>query len=178
MGRISRILSFTAFLIICFIPAHAQQGSFGEGVVTGSLSELSGKRRVLLIVERSSVLDASGQAKAILSEVYETEGEARRPFARIYNVIARKLNKYMTRHQSISAARNLSEAEFIVLFNLLEYRRLLGRPYPYGELFVILNDRSNGHEPRIVWKTRKTPMWAEDAIDDFIRELKTMRGEG
>jgi hypothetical protein len=124
------------------------------------------------------VIDASGQAKAILSEVYGMNAEPRGRFSYIYNALARKLNKYMARHQSISAARNVSEAEFIILFNLLEYRRPLGRPYPYGDLFIILNDRSNGHEPHIVWKLRKSPLWAEDAIDEFIRDLKVIRGEG
>lgn len=178
MRRLSRILSFAALLIICLVPAQAQEKTFSEGAVTGSLYELRDKRRVLLVVRRSSVVDASGQAKTILSEVYEPGVEPRGRFARIYNALARKLNKYMTRHQSISAARNISEAQFIVLFNLLEYRRPLGMPYPYGDLFIILNDRSNGHEPRIIWKTRKSPIWAEDAIDEFIRDLKATRGEG
>jgi hypothetical protein len=64
-----------------------------------------------------------------------------------------------------------------VPFNLLEYRRPLGRPYPYVELSIILNDRSKGHEPHIIWKTRKSPLWAEDSIDEFIRDLKATRGE-
>lgn len=178
MRRMSRVLSFALFLIICFVPAQAQRNTFNEGVVTGSLYELRDKRRVLLMVRRSSVVDASGQAKTILSEVYEPSAEPRGRFARIYNALARKLNKYMRQYQSISGARNISEAEFIILFNLLEYRRPLGTPYPYGELFVILNDRSNGSKPRIIWKTRKSSMWAEDAIDEFIRDLKATRGEG
>jgi hypothetical protein len=163
--------------MICFIPAQAQQNTLNEGAVTGSLYELRDKRRVLLIVRRSSVVDANGQAKNILSEVFEPGAEPRGRFARIFNALAKKLNKYMTRHQSISAARNISEAEFIILFNLLEVRRPLGTPYPYGDLFVILNDRTGGHQPRIIWKSRKSPMWAEDAIDDFIKDLKATRGE-
>lgn len=130
------------------------------------------------MVRRSVIVDASGQGRTILSEAYQPSAEPRGRFARIYNVLARKLNKYMLKFQSISAARNVSEAEFIVLFNLLEYRRPLGRPYPYGELFVILNDQEKGHEPRIIWKTRKSPVWAEDAVDEFIRDLKAARGEG
>ena len=178
MRRMSRVLSLVILLMICLAPAQSQRNTFNEGAVTGSLYELRDKRRVLLMVRRSSVVDAgSGQAKSILSEVYEQGVEPRGRFARIYNALARKLNEYMTRYQSISAARDISEAQFIVLFNLLEYRRPLGRPYPYGELFIILNDRSNGHEPHIIWKTRKSPLWAEDAIDEFIRDLKATRGE-
>jgi hypothetical protein len=158
--------------------AQAQQDSANEGAIRGSLSELRDKRRILLMVRRSIVVDASGQGKIILSEAYQPSAESRGRFARIYNLLAKKLNKYMIKFQSISAARNISEAEFIVLFNLLEYRRPLGRPYPYGELFVILNDRVKGHEPRIIWKTRKSSVWAEDAVDEFIRDLKAARGEG
>jgi len=178
MRHISRVLSLAALLIICPTLAQAQQGSFNEGAIKGSLSELRDKRRILLMVRRRVVVDASGRGQAILSEAYQPSAEPRGRFARIYNVLAKKLNKYMAKFQSISAARTISEAEFIVLFNLLEYRRPLGRPYPYGELFVILNDRAKGHEPRIIWKTRKSPVWAEDAVNEFIRDLKTARGEG
>ncbi|HEX8888378.1 MAG TPA: hypothetical protein VF779_04335 [Pyrinomonadaceae bacterium] len=178
MRRISRVLSLAVLLIVCPVLAQAQQDSANEGAIRGSLSELRDKRRILLMVRRSEVVDASGQSKTILSEAYQPSTEPRGRFARIYNVLAQKLNKYMVKFQSISAARNISEAEFIVFFNLLEYRRPLGRPYPYGELFVILNDRAQGHEPRIIWKTRKSPIWAEDAVNEFIRDLKAARGEG
>jgi hypothetical protein len=178
MRPIKKALPLIILLIICFHPAQSLQSTFNDGVVTGSLYELRGKRRVLLMVRRSSIVDASGQDKAILSEVYRPNVEQRGRFARIYNAIAKKLNKYMVKNQSISAARDISEAEFIVFFNLLEYRWPLGRPYPYGDMFVILNERSNGRQPHIIWKTRKSPRWAEDAIDEFIRDLKATRGEG
>src|SRR5689334_9625002 len=144
MRRLSRVLSLAVFLTLGPAPAPPQRHSLNEGAVTGSLNELRGKRRILLIVRRSPVVDAGGPAKTILAEVYEPGAEPRARFARIFNALARKLNKYMIRYQSISSARDISEAEFIVFFNLLEYRRLLGVPYPYGDLFVILNDRSNG----------------------------------
>lgn len=154
-------------------PAHVN-----ESGVTGSLYELRNKRRVLLMVRRSSVVDTSGQAKEILGEVFKDGGRASMRFPRTYNTLARKLNNYMKKHQSISAARNLGEAEFIVLFNVVEFRRPLGVPHPYGELYVILNENASGKQPRIIWKTRKTSMWVEDAIDDFLKDLKSLRREG
>jgi hypothetical protein len=84
----------------------------------------------------------------------------------------------MLKYRSISAAREISSAEFIIIFNLLEYRMPLGRPYAYGEMFVILNDRSGAGQPRIIWKTRKSPVTVEDAINELIRDLKDARGEG
>ena len=163
--------------MICFAPAQSQQRGINDIVVTGSLSELRNKRRIFLVVRRSSVIDARGQAGAILAEVFKTDTEPRQRFPRLYNSLARRLNKYMVKYQSISAARDVLDAEFIVYFNLIEYRRPLGYPYPYGELFVILNDRSEGARARIIWKTRKSPTWADDAIKQFINDLKAMRGE-
>ena len=178
MKRTKRVLLLALLLMIYSGQGLSQQNTFNDGVVTGSLYELRGKRRVLLMVRRSAVVDASGQAKAILAEVYGPSLEQRGRFPRIFNALARKLNKYMIKNQSISAALTISDAEFIVFFNLLEYRRPLGTPYPYGDMFVILNDRSYGRQPRIIWKTRRSPRWAEDAIDEFIRDLKATRGEG
>jgi hypothetical protein len=139
----------------------------------GSLSELRDKHRVWLIVRRGALLDARGADASVLSEVYK-EGSTRQNYPRTFNTIARKLNKYMREHASITAAQTLSDSEFIIFFNVLEIRRPLGTPYAYGELFIILNAPS---KPRIIWKTRGSGMFVDDAIGDFISELKAMRGE-
>lgn len=155
-------------------PAHTVQS-----VVNGSLNELRGKRRVLLMVRRSSIIDTREQAKTIIAEAFKAS-ELNSPvrFPRTYNTLARKLNNYMRKHQSMSAARDIQDAEFIVLFNLLEFRRPLGVPHAFGELFVILNETGDGKKPRIIWKTRKTSVWVEDAINDFLKDLKFYRQEG
>jgi hypothetical protein len=154
------------------------RGSDSGGGVMGSVQELRDSRRVLLMVRRSNVVDSRGMARTILTEAYRTDADTRARYPRLFNLLAHKLNKYMQKYQSISAVRDVSQADFIVFFNLLEYRRPLGIPYPYGELFVILNDRSGTRPPRIVWKTRKNSVWAEDAIEDFLKDLKAVRGEG
>ena len=146
-------------------------------VVTGSLEELRNSQRVLVLVNRSSVMDSRGQAKTILDEAYNTNPETRLRYPRLYNSLARKLNNYMKKYQSIRPAEDIAGADFIIFFNLLEYRRPLGVPYPYGELFVILNKRANGKPARIVWKSRKSSMWVEDAIGDFLKDLRAVRGE-
>lgn len=145
-------------------------------MATGSLAALKGKRVVYLMVRRSAVLDTSDDEKAILEEVNRA-GTRASNFPRTYNTIARKLNKYMKENQSISAASDIAEAEFILFFNVLEIRRPLGYPYAFGELYVILNDKSDEGKARIVWRTRKSGMFAEDAIDEFINFLKDARGE-
>jgi hypothetical protein len=178
MRCVERIpLLLLGLLLICLIPCQAQQRAVDDGVVKGSLVELRSKRQVLLLVRRSVVIDSRGQARSILSEVYRPNGEPPQHFARIYNTIAGRLNKYMAKYGSISAVRDISSAEFIIFFNLLEYRRPLGHPYAYGEMFVILNERSGSGQPRIIWTTRKSPITVEDAIDELIRDLKDARGE-
>jgi hypothetical protein len=177
------VLLILFFLLASSATGRAQrQVSEGAGggvgvVVTGSLADLKRKRRVLVLVRRSNVVDSRGSGEAILEEVFREDAAARIYYPRIYNSIVRKLNKYMVKYQSITAARNTSEAEFIVFFNLLEYRRLLGRSYAYGELFVILNETDPGRRPRIIWKSPKSPVWVEDAIEDLIKNMIVVRGE-
>lgn len=181
MRYIKAILpSLLIALLSCPTLNQAQEKPVEESdsVVTGSLAELRNRRRALLLVNRSSVFDSRGLTETVLKDAYGTDPDTRFRYPQIYNTIARKLNKYIRKHKGISAVKNISDADFIILFNLLEYRRPLGFLHPYGELFVILNDTSGGKRPRILWKTRKTPMWVEDAVGDFIRDLKAVRGEG
>jgi len=178
MRSARRISLLLGLLLTCLVLSQSQQGTVEDGVVTGSLMEIRTRRHVLLLVRRSAVIDSRGQARSILNEVYKPDIEPARQYARVYNAIAGKLNKYMHKYRSISAVTDISSAEFIVFFNLLEYRRPLGQPYPYGEMFVILNERSGSRQPRIIWKTRKSPIQVEDAVNELIRDLKATRGEG
>lgn len=178
--RCTKVIGLLVALLICQATAWAQADSAteSESVVTGSLSELKNSRRVFLLVRRSNVVDSRGLAKSILNEAYKEDTGAVIRYPRLFNMLARKLNNYMKRYQSITAVTDVSEADFIVFFNLMEYRRPLGFAYPYGEMFVILNNRTSGKPPQIVWKTRKSPVWAEDAIKDFLKDFKAVRGEG
>jgi hypothetical protein len=177
MRYVERISLLVCLLMICLTLAQSQQSTVDDSVVTGSLLEIRTRRHVLLLVRRSAVIDSRGQARSILNEVYRPDVEPARQYGRIYNAIAGKLNKYMRKYRSISAVMDISNAEFIIFFNLLEYRRPLGQPYPYGEMFVILNERTGNRQPRIIWKTRKSPVQVEDAVNELIRDLKATRGE-
>ncbi len=161
------------FSAVTLFPAQAQSAATDEGSVSGSLAEIRNKRRLFLIVRRSAVVDASGSANSVLSDLYKPD-DHRMNFPRTYNQMAQKLNKYMKERGSITAAQSAAEAEFIIFFNVLEVRRPLGTPYAYGELFVILNEPKR---PRIIWKTKKTGMFAADAMNALIRDLKDARGE-
>jgi hypothetical protein len=141
-----------------------------------SLEEIRGKRRVFLLATRSQVVDARGPDPSALLEVLGA-GKVRTHYYP-YSVVARKLNEYIRKRNGMMAVGDPSEADYIVYFNVLEYRRTINGVYPYGELFVILIRDAEGkpQQPRIIWRTRKV-LWAEDAAKEFLSELRRVRGE-
>jgi hypothetical protein len=121
------------------------------------------------------VLDVRGPDPSALLEAAGSGTVRMHPYP--YRVIARKLNEYIRKQRGMTAVGHVSEADFVIYFNVLEYRRALNGAYPYGELFVILNGGSEGKpQPRVIWKSRKA-LWAEDAVKEFLKELKRLRGE-
>jgi hypothetical protein len=145
--------------------------------VSGALTQLNGKRNVLLLVLRAGVLDTQGDNKAVLELALKTDPGPPLRHRLAYDTMAKKLNSYIKKYRSVNPAQQMGDADFIILFNLLEYRRILNVIYPYGELFVIVKKNTAEQVPLgIIWKSRKI-QWAGDAINDLIRELKTARGE-
>ena len=141
------------------------------------LTQLNGKRSVLLLVLRAGVLDTQGDNQALLELALKANPQPSARHRLAYDAMARKLNSYIKKYGSVTAAEELSDADFIIVFNLLEYRRILNVPYPYGELFVIVKQNPGAKIPLgVIWKSRKI-QWAGDAINDLIRDLKTARGE-
>ena len=143
-----------------------------------SLEEVRDKRNVLLIVFKSRVLDVSDRERAIIDDVLRADPQPKGRYRWVYGQIAKKLNKYMQKYQSLSAANELSDADYVIFFNVVEFRWILNTLYPYGELFVIVKGSPETlRPPRIVWRARKV-LFSEDAIGDLIKDLKAIRGEG
>ena len=142
-----------------------------------SLEEVRNKHYALLVVFKSRVLnvDAADRERAIIDDVLKADPEPKGRYRWVYGQLAKKLNKYINKYNSLTPARTLSEADYVIFFNVVEFRRILDTPYPYGELFVIVKG-SKLKPPRIVWRARKV-LVAEDAIGDLIKDLKTLRGE-
>lgn len=169
-------------LLVCLAPpARAQERRTdaveGNGVVEGSLAELRTRGRVLLLLTRSLVLDTRTPGESLIKQAYKADPQFQRRHGYAFNTIAAKLNRYMRKYGGMSAARGVGDAEYLLVFNLLEYRRTLGRAYPYGELYVVLNHPPGSkHPPRLLWKASKV-LWAEDAAKEFINELKIVRGQ-
>lgn len=148
--------------------AHASSG----------LNELRDKRRALLVVFRSRVLDVSNRERAIMEDVLKADPQPKGRNRWVYNQLAHKLNNYVRRYGSLTAANGLADADYIIYFNVVEYRNILNVVYPYGELFVILKGSPEQLKPpRIVWRANKV-LFAGDAIGDLIKDLKAIRGEG
>ena len=169
-------LTLAAYAGAAGTPARAQDPSGEHRPPEWSLSEIKDKRRVFLLATRSNVVDVRGPDPAALLKAAD-DGTAR-THRYPYFVIARKLNEYIRKRQGMAAVGRAAAADFVLYFNVLEYRRTFNGIYPYGELFVILNGGADGgtRPPRIIWKTKRAT-WAEDAAKEFLRELKRVRDE-
>jgi hypothetical protein len=151
----------------------------------GSLLEIRDKQRVMLLVGRSNIIDCRDMAQSILAEAARPEQKTDRGNAEAYLTIEQKLNAYMDKYKSLSMARDLESADFIVVFNVLQMHRNvtpqygpLPEPlYPFGEMFVIVNESNANPRSRIIWRSKKELMWVNDAVRDLINELKSVHGE-
>ena len=144
----------------------------------GSLADLKERRRVLLLTNRNHLVDSRGSAHTVLASLSKPQPQRpAHPYA--HNIIARRLNKYILGYRSLTAVRQVKDADFIIFFNVLRERPsfIPSRPFIYGEMFVILNGTPGDSRPRIVWRTQKELTGAEDAVTRFLKELKNLRRE-
>jgi hypothetical protein len=143
----------------------------------GSLAEVRDKQRALLLVFKSGVLDATDNEHSIIDQVLKADPAPRGRNLWVYGTLAKKLNSYIRKYRSLTPAHELTDADYVIYFNLVEYRRILNTMYPYGELFVIVKGSpENQKPPRVIWRARKI-LFAGDAINNLIKELKSTKGE-
>jgi hypothetical protein len=143
----------------------------------GTITELRDKQRAFLLVFKSRVVDVSDGDRAIIDDVLQADARPKGRYRWVYNQLAGKLNKYIRKYRSLSSATDLGDAEYVIFFNVVEFRRILSAVYAYGELFVIVKGSPQDLKPpRIVWRAKKV-LFAEDAIADLIKDLKMLRGE-
>ena len=168
-----KVLTPTLLLLVLYLSATAQ----APVADSNSLAEVRDKHSALLIVFKSRVIDASDSEGAIIDDVLRADPNPKGRYRWVYTQLAKKLNKYIQKYKSLSAANELSDADYVIFFNVVEFRRILNTPYPYGELFVIVKGSPEKLKPpRVVWRARKV-LYAEDAIGDLIKDLKAIRGE-
>jgi hypothetical protein len=170
-----RVLARALLILFFCFSAAAQTPELAEG---NSLEEVRDKRNALLVVFKSRVIDANDRERAIIDDVLHADPQPKGRDRWVYTQLARKLNKYINKYRSLSAAHGLSEADYVIFFNVVEFRRILNTAYPFGELFVIVKGSPEELKPpRVVWRAKKV-LVAEDAIGDLIKDLKALRGEG
>lgn len=177
--RAVKIVLFVAILFGCPELTAARNTCFTNGVKDeqNALRGIKQTDRVSLRVIRTPVVDASGSHESIVAEALKTDTRGARRHFYPYSVIARKLNEYIRKFRSMSATDEITQADYIICFNLLEYRRTVSGFYPYGELLVIYNQKvGDRRSARVIWKTNRI-MWAEDAVKKFLKELKRVRDE-
>ena len=165
-------------LLLISIPAVAQEpGDETAPSEANALEEVRNLQSALLLVFKSRVLELQDRERAIIQDVLKADPEPKGRNRWVYNIIAAKLNKYIRKHKSLIPARVLSEADYVIYFNVVEFRRILYTYYPFGELFVIVKGSPEKLKaPRVVWRTTKM-LSAEDAIGALIKDLKILRGE-
>ena len=172
-----------AFAVLIFFgiagpSATAQQNFRASGETqSGALSDIRLRDKGLVVVLKSSVISAYDTDSWIIESVLRADPDSTVRHNVVYGTLAKKLNGYIRKHKSLSAATDLSEADFVIFFSLVEYRQILNATYPFGELFVIMKgEPETRRPPRIIWRSRKI-IWVGDAIDNFLRDLKNTRGE-
>ena len=139
----------------------------------GTLEEIRDKRKAHLMIITSDVVDVRSPEAGVAQAVQNYKPETGRQ-RRVYLDIAKRLNKYIRKYGSMVGVNEPSDAEFLVVFNLLRYRRILYSLYASGEMYVLIN-RPN-QPVRILWKTGKE-MLSEDATSKLIEVLKQFRRE-
>jgi len=173
------LLAFALLTTVSCLPAFTQQALSPQSAhASTTFNELRDKRRALLVVFRSRVLDVNDRERAIMEDVLKADPQPKGRNRWVYNQLAHKLNNYVRKYKSLTAAEGLADAEYIIYFNVVEFRKILNVVYPYGELFVIVKGSPEQLKPpRIVWRANKV-LFADDAIGDLIRDLKAILGEG
>src|SRR5215217_2343572 len=144
--------------LFCFTAVAQQPDAFDN-----SLSEIRDKQNALLVVFKSRVLDVNDRERAIIEDVLKADPYPKGRYRWVYGQLARKLNKYIKKYKSLTPASELAEADYVIFFNVVEFRRILNTPYPYGELFVIVKGSPEALKPpRVVWRAKKV-LFAGDA---------------
>jgi hypothetical protein len=153
-----------------------QNGLLSTNPVRGSLMDIRGKKRALLLVLRLGVVDTEDNERPIIELALKSEPNDTR-YRLVYGTLGKRLNVYIRKYRSMTPATQVRDADYIILFNLLEYRTILNTTYPYGELFVVIKGSPDDQTPpRIVWKSKKV-QWAGDAVNDLIKQMRIVRGE-
>src|ERR1044072_3114170 len=116
-----KVLAPSLLLLLFCFSAAAQAPDLAAG---NSLEELRDKRNVLLVVFKSRVIDVSDREGAIIDDALHPDRHPKGTRRWDYTQLSKKLNKYTRKNQNLSAASELSEDDYVIFFNVVEFRRI------------------------------------------------------
>jgi hypothetical protein len=176
-------LLLAAALVACaaVAPASAQSAGAAERgrVARGSLAEVTGRRRVALLVSKALVVDAREPALVALEDYRRAlAGEPPPQHAAGARLIADRLNKYIRRYRMMSAAEDYAEADLVIVFKVTAQRpsAIPRQPFVWGKMYVLALAGRDG-AARVVWESKGDATPPEEAADDFLKAFKAARGE-
>jgi hypothetical protein len=163
-----------------FVAAQHTDGHDAEpSVVRGSLDEVKGRRSVILLVSKSLVVDARDPALIAVEDYRNAvDGQPPRQHDAAARQIALKLNKYIRKYGSLTAAASYADADLIMVFKVTAQHRsaIPGEPFVRGKMYILAIS-ADRRTPHVVWESSGDNTTAEDATDDFIKALKIVRRE-
>jgi hypothetical protein len=169
---------------VCAAASTRAQARLAENghasVARGSLAEIRDKRAALLIVGRSFAVDARAPAEVSAEDVRSALETMRvRKNLSAYRIIAAKLNKYARRYGTLTPVETREDADFIIVFKIMQEHRSLidGQPYSYGKMFIVTRGSGDEDRPRLVWQSKGEMSLADNAVGELIHALKAVRGE-
>lgn len=169
---ISKLIVTTFCLILAALAAFAQSGE----AYRGTLDELRGKQYAALVVTKLSVVSAGEPERGIVAAALAGKKSGGRRLGPALYAIAKPLDDYSKKTKKLIPVRKVSDADYVIFFNLLEYRRILDTNYPYGELYVVVKTPA-GTQPagRIIWRSAKI-QFAGDAVKELLKAFKAVYG--
>ena len=142
------------------------------------LWEVTGPRRVALLVSKSLVVDAREPALVALEDYRRAlAGNPPRMHAAGARLIAGKLNKYIRKYRMMTAAEDYAEADLFFVFKVTGQRpsAIPSEPYVQGKLYVIALGADRA--ARVVWESDGDNTPPEEATDNFLKAYRAARGE-
>jgi hypothetical protein len=147
-------------------------------VPRGPLGEVTGPRRVALLVSKSMVVDAREPALAALEDYRRAlAGSPPRLHVPGARLIASRLNKYIRKYRMMTAAEDYAQADLFIVFKVTAQRpsAIPGEPFVWGKMYVIALGADRA--ARVVWESEADNDSAEGAAEDFLKAYRSARGE-
>lgn len=169
-------------LVLCAAARAPSQTGADDGeaeVARGEVSEIRDKRRALLVVSRSYSVDTRGPLRSVVEEVFEKPERAMLRHEYAHALVSRRLERYQREYGGLEIVETLGEADFVIVYKVVALHRSFSEdePFVYGELFVFLNPTEERPQPVLLWRSKGDHVAPGEAVGDFLKSLKAVRGQ-